>query len=81
MNNDNVDYLPLWKKDATAEERLLELAMVARKHPERFSKFFLVYQEDDGERSLERFMNYNASTTECLGLLELAKRAVLRSVE
>lgn len=74
MNNDNVDYLPLWKKDATAEERLLELAMVSRKHPERFLKFFLVYQE-------ERFMNYNASTTECLGLLELAKCAVLRSVE
>lgn len=41
----NIEYLPVWKKDATAEERFLELAMMARKHPERFAKMAVVYVE------------------------------------
>lgn len=31
MSSDNVDILPIWKKDSTPEEFLSELAMIARK--------------------------------------------------
>lgn len=37
--------LPKWKKNATAYERLSELALLAREQPEKFDKFMLVYQE------------------------------------
>ena len=40
-----VDYLPIWKRDAIAEERFLELAQIAHKHPERFGKIAVVYEE------------------------------------
>lgn len=45
VDTSNVEYLPVWKAEATAEERLLELAMIARKHPERFAKMAVVYVE------------------------------------
>ena len=45
VDTSNVEYLPIWKAEATAEERLLELAMIARKHPERFAKLMVVYSE------------------------------------
>lgn len=41
-----VDYLPVWKKDATPGERLRELALIADKHPERFKKWVIVYVEE-----------------------------------
>lgn len=46
VDTSNVEYLPVWKAEATAEERLLELAMIARKHPERFAKLMVVYVEE-----------------------------------
>src|SRR4030066_331864 len=45
MKDDNVDYLAVWKKNASAEDRFLEMAMIARKHPERFGKIAIVYEE------------------------------------
>lgn len=82
--SDNVDYLPVWKKDATAEERLLELAMMARKHPERFHRFILVYQESiavDGKEESQvrtRYVTQGVKTVQALGLIELGKLELLR---
>lgn len=76
---DNLDYLPIWKKGATAEEFLQELAMIARKHPERFGKLVLVSEETlpSGETKVAYFTR-QVSTTEVLGLLELGKMEILR---
>lgn len=41
----NLDVLPVWKKGATAYERLMEMALYARAYPHKFEKFALVYQE------------------------------------
>lgn len=38
-----VDFLPVWKKGATAEERFLELAHMARTQPQRFTQVALVW--------------------------------------
>ena len=76
----NLIYLPLWKKDATPEERLLEIAMIARKHPERFSKFIVVYQENNDKSSQERYVTYHTNTTEALGLLRLGELTLLKYI-
>lgn len=82
MTTDNIEFLPIWKQGATAEERLLELAMVARKHPEKFNKFIIIYQENNEKNNStsERFVNFNANTTECLGLLRLGEMSIIRNV-
>lgn len=73
MRPDNVEYLPIWKKDATPEERFLELAMMARKHPERFNKVAIVYQEElPSKRTVCRRASNNCSTTEFIGILQTA---------
>lgn len=76
---DNVEFLPIWKKGSTAEEFLLELAMVARKHPERFEKLVLVSQETlpSGQTKVDYFTR-KVSTIEVLGLLELGKMEIIR---
>lgn len=77
---DNVEYLPVWKANATAEERLLELAMMARKHPERFAKFVLVYQEATADdATVTRYAGINTTTTELLGLLRQAEHEVFQA--
>ncbi len=38
----NVSYLPVWKAGATAEEFLLELAVMARVAPDRFKSLIIV---------------------------------------
>lgn len=43
--NDTVKAFPAWKNNATAAERLDELAGIAREKPERFDKFVIVYRE------------------------------------
>ena len=65
-----VDYLPIWKKGAPAHERLYELAEIARKHPEWFAKWVLVYCEDSDKAFSVRFMNGEMTrTSDCLGVL------------
>lgn len=58
-----VDYLPIWKKGATAGERLRELALIADKHPERFRKWVLVYCEDNDDRFKTRWMQGEETRT------------------
>lgn len=74
----NVDYLPIWKAGATPEERLSEMAAIARKHPERFSKMVFLYVEElpDGF-TRARHHSFNASTHETLGILQEAAHNIL----
>ena len=79
MNPDNVRYLPMWKQGATAEERFLELAQIARQHPERFSRLFVVYQEELPDKStITRYVSLGGCATEILGLIELGKFELLK---
>lgn len=74
MTFDNVEYLPIWKNGATAEERLMELALVARKHPEYFDKMVVIYQEDQADkRTVTRYASNGCTTTELFGLLTMAE--------
>lgn len=74
----NVDYLPIWKKGSTAEEWLLELAMMARVHPDWFAKAVVVYESEitKNNTSRTRYQCRATTTTELLGLLELGKEEV-----
>jgi hypothetical protein len=75
---DNVDYLPIWKKGATAEERLMELALVARKHPERFNRLLVIYQEDKADTStVTRYTCNGGTTAELLGLMTMAEWEIM----
>ena len=75
----SIDYLPIWKKNATSAERFYELALVAQKHPERFGKIAVIYEEDreDGRTQVRQISN-NCDTTQLLGLLQLGIDKVLK---
>src|SRR5437899_366994 len=76
---DNLATLPIWKKDATAYERLSELALLAREHPERFEHFVIVYRQtlSNGNWKI-RTMEYEGDLGSRLGLLELGKDELIR---
>ena len=75
---DNVSYLPIWKEGATAEERFSELAMVARKHPERFGKVTTVYAETlPNGHTVLRQVSAGVTMIEMLGLYALASHDLL----
>lgn len=66
--------LPIWKKDATAYERLSELALLAREHPERFEAFVIVYRETKKTGNWQiRTMEYGGDLASRLGLLVLGQ--------
>lgn len=72
--NDNVATLPIWKKDASAYERLSELALLAREHPERFERFVIVYRETKPSGNWQiRTMEYGGDLESRLGLLVLGQ--------
>ena len=75
---DNVSYLPVWKKGATAEERFLELAMMARQNPDRFSKVAVIWSYENEEKAMmaTRYVSSDMTTMELLGLLELGRQEV-----
>lgn len=65
-----IDYLPVWKKNATPCERLQELAEIARKHPERFNKWAIVYCEDSDDTFTVRTLSgLDTRTSDTLGVL------------
>lgn len=74
MSNDNVSYLPVWKKNATASERLKELAMIADKRPDLFGKMIVLYVEepDDGTTTIRKISSGDISTAEFIGILSMA---------
>jgi hypothetical protein len=72
-----VDYLPIWKKNATAGERLRELALIADKHPERFQKWVIVYCEDSDKRFKTWWMNGEETrTSDCLAVLTVGIQTI-----
>jgi len=75
---DNVDYLPIWKKGASADDRFMELALIARKHPERFKKIAVAYEETLANGcTVLRTVSDGCNTNELIGILELAKLKVI----
>jgi len=81
---DNVVNLPHWKKDATAYERLSELALLAREKPDQFEHFVIVYRgtQPSGNWKI-RTMEYGGSAMldANLGLLELGKHRLVSDSE
>jgi hypothetical protein len=72
--SDNLATLPIWKKDASAYERLSELALLAREQPQRFEHFVIVYRETlpNGNWKI-RTMEYGGDLGSRLGLLCLGQ--------
>ena len=82
MSGDNVSTLPIWKKDASAYERLSELALLAREKPEQFNHFVLVYRETLANGNWKiRTMEVGGDLASRLGLLELGKNELLKESE
>lgn len=80
----NVSVLPVWKKGATAVEFLDDIALMARKSPERFTRIAIVYDEDlplePGEeypRTVTRYASHGTSNSVLISMLEIGKRKVL----
>jgi hypothetical protein len=63
MSGPTVEVLPIWKRDAPTHERLYELAELARRHPEFFDKWVLVYCEDNDKRFKTRLMEGTGTRT------------------
>lgn len=80
--SDNVATLPVWKKDATAYERLSELALLAREKPERFEHFVIVYRETtEAGRWRIRTMEFGGDLASRLGLLTLGQDELIKASE
>ena len=76
----SVEYLSTWKKGATAEERLCEVSVLARKHPEQFARLAIIYQEERDGETVQRYVCLGLSTVELFGLLEMVKNEIWRTV-
>jgi hypothetical protein len=73
---------PNWKKDASAAERLDELAGLAREYPGRFERFVIVYKETmPGGRLKYRSLEYNCDLDQQIGMFELGKLDAYRKAE
>ena len=82
MTVSNIELLPIWKRNATAHERLYELSEMARKWPERFQKWVIVYCEDNSERFKTRVMQGEETrTSDCLAVLEAGKLEIWESTK
>ena len=70
-----VTTLPIWKKGATAYERLSELALLAKECPEKFKMFVIVYQETLPNGNWKfKYMDFGATDIfQTIGLLEAGK--------
>lgn len=72
---ENVVGLPRWKRDATAEERFLELARLAREEPERFKKAVVCWwgHRNNGKQA-DGYISVGCNVFEVLGLLAIGRR-------
>ena len=78
----NISILPVWKKGATAYERLSELTLLAQDHPERFESFVLVYREVAEDETWKiRTMEFGGRLDIYLGLLDLGKDRIMKDSE
>ena len=67
----NVHTLPMWKAGATAEEFLLELAVMARVQPELFAKLVVIRVSETEDR-IETYSRGCEGTITRQGILHLA---------
>ena len=68
-----------WKRDATACERLSELALYAQEHPERFERFVICYTEKMPSCSVKyRIMSHGCDLAQAVGLYEIGKGETLK---
>lgn len=79
--HENVRWLPNWRKDVDAATRFEELAVMARKQPERFAHVVIGWSNDPkpGERGY--LQNYalvgcENDTMKLLGLLEMIRMEI-----
>ena len=73
----NVTSLPVWKRDATAEERFLELAQLAREAPERFEKVLVGWiGVKDGKPDVSNYVTTGCNALDALGIATLTRRNV-----
>lgn len=72
---ENVVAIPVWKQGATAEERFLELAQLAREEPERFKKVVVCWwgHRTNG-RQADSYISVGCNVFEVLGMLTIARR-------
>lgn len=79
-----VKTLPVWKKGATAAERLYELARWAEDNPDLIECFVLLYQsvqtDKDGSRDLGRTEVGFRYNSEVISLLEVSKAYYVREI-
>lgn len=75
--NSNVKGLPVWKRGATAEERFLELAQMAREEPGRFEKLIVCWLGTrNGVSGKHSYVVAGCDAIEALGLATLTVRNV-----
>jgi hypothetical protein len=72
-----LSYMPTFKRNATTAELLRELALVAEQHPERFTKWVLVYCEDNDKRFMVRYLSGPTTrTSECFSVLAAGQQHI-----
>lgn len=80
--SDNIRMLPVWKKGASAADFLKEVAFMAERHPERYSKVVVIFESDLTDKTTDTgYWCHNVSTTELMGLIEFGKDAILEFVK
>ncbi len=67
-----VESIPVWKRGATPQERLLELAQFAAENPGMFEKFVILYMQDEEGTFCVRSMRHNCSLVEGMGIISVA---------
>lgn len=78
----NVVLYPNYKSGSTTSERLIELAQLAEKHPERFDKWVLVYCEDNEQRFKIRYQSGpKTRTSDCFAVLAAGQQFIYDDTE
>lgn len=78
---ENVRWLPTWRKDVDAATRFDELAIMARKHPEKFSHVVIGWANAPENKAIGYQTDYclvgcNCDTMTFLGLLEMVRMEI-----
>ena len=75
-----VHMLPIWKANATAAERLHELAIYAEQNPERFKQFVICYKETllNG-KYMFRNLQQGCNLPEEIGMYEIGKAQAMEA--
>ena len=78
----SIDYLPIWKKNSTAEEWLLELVAMARKNPERFENSIIMMEEVLKDGSVKHRYHYRGkSLIYILGFMRLLETDMISDMK